>query len=339
MRLLKAGCASLVLTLGLGYAVFISIPVGRHMKTVDSAVAARSSRHTLLKPKIKDPQVNGFLTPKLEQFWGRGQDNGGPVKDAVTNWTTAYSAQGKGGQIDHAALQKAKDPTYLRARQAFEGLLADLVTAFGKPVFQPVNDDLNAPTSALNDVALKQLAMGLNGYAESLVAEGKPEQAALVYELVFRSGYLVSNDVRIVETMIGVGLQGLALQSLTGHLRLDAPLSPNQWVGLSTALAALTPTPVTLTRSLENDVAFGIAFLNRPRASYDGDAKPLRGAYLLPGFRARDVRIYSNQMGPLLEQAKRGIIEQQPLPIGLGAILKGESGPGPSLLVPGSEDT
>jgi hypothetical protein len=319
--------------LGVSYGTFVSIPVERNKTSVQAAISASVKRHAELKPKLKDPKVNGFLTAKLEPFWGRA-DNPGPVFDAVAGWAGSYSSQGAGQYIDHAGLIKAKDAGYLKARDAFAALIGDVALAFSKPVFQPVNEDFTAPTAAANDQALTLLALGLNGYAESMVAEGRLERAALIYELVFRQGHLLGDDVGIVQTMMGISLQALAFQSMVAHLHPNLDLDANQWAGLSAALSATTPTQRTLANALENDLAFGTAFLNRPRSSYDGDARPLRGAFLLPGFRARDLRVYQNFMGSLLDEVKTGMIQGQLPPNSRTSVLVGDSGPGLALLVP-----
>jgi hypothetical protein len=100
------------------------------------------------------------------------------------------------------------------------------------------------------------------------------------------------------------------------------------------SVAAATPTPVTLAAAIEQDLLFGTDFLSRPRASYDGDFKHLRGVYLIPGMRARDLRAYHNFMAPLLQEARTGVIRQSAPPATRQAMLTGQNGPGTSLLVP-----
>jgi hypothetical protein len=225
-------------------------------------------------------------------------------------------------------------PEYLQARRRLEALLPELLEAVARPHFQAATRQEGAPEVAFNDLALSALILSLDGYAESLVAEGRPDQAALVYELVFRLGAGVSQDGGIVQTMMGVSYQALAFQSLVGHLSPSSELSPNQWAGLSLAVAAVTPTPLTMQAALEQDLVFGTDFLLGPRASYDGDARHLRGVYLLPGMRARDQRVYHNVMGALLEEARGGLVNQAAPAASWKAILKGETGPGVAPLLP-----
>lgn len=335
MRIVRLGCAVLVLAFAVLYGVLISIPSETSSQTVDAALAATEKRHKGLGVQLKNPQMNGFLNARMFPYWGGSEALKGPVHDALAAWANAYSMQGVKVLVDHAALQKARDPQYLAARKNFERLLPDLISAFSKPLFQPVNENFAAPTNSYNKEALTTLTMAMNGYAESLVAEGRPDQAALVYEMAFREGSMIGMDTRVLPTAEGVGLQALAFQSLVSHLSPNVKMGPNQWIGLSTAIAATAPTTRTLERVLENDLAYGIGFLGRPRSSYDGDARPLRGAYLLPGMRARDLRIYRNIMGRIIqEQARPGLLTVTVPPATTAAILRGESGPGPELLIP-----
>ncbi len=329
----RTGCSILIAIFLISYGVLISLPPRHYDVAVNAALAASTRRQTERKSQLKNPDSNGFLAPSLLSFWGKGE-NQGPVKETVSRWANAFSDQGLGRRVDHAGLHKARDQAYRESRAAFEALIPDLAAAFSKPAFQPVNEDFTAPTEAPNEQALTLLALALNGYAESLIAEGQSARAALVYEMVFREGHLLGDDVGSVQSMIGVSIQALAFQSLVAHLRPDAPLTTAQWAGLSRGVAAATPTPVALVRAIENDLAFGTAFLQRPRASYDGDAKPLRGFYLIPGARARDLRIYHNLMGAFLEEAGGGVILKSTPPATPEAILAGQSGPGTALLVP-----
>lgn len=336
MRIIKVGCAVLLLVFSVAYGVLISIPSEKNSQVIDEALAATDKRHKGLGTQLKNPQQNGFLNARMFPFWGGSEGKKGPVHDVVAAWANAYSMQGVKLPVDHVALLKSKDPHYMKARRQFEGLLPDLITAFSLPRFQPVNENFAEPTKFFNKNALILLTMAMNGYAESLVAEGRPDQAALVYEMVFREGSLIGSDTQVLPTLEGVGLQALACQSMTVHLSPSAKMGPNQWIGLSTAIAATAPTSRTIERMLENDLAFGIGFLKRPRSSYDGDARPLRGAYLLPGMRGRDMRIYRNLMSDILTQKQdpTALLQVTAPPTTFDAQLRGLSGPGPEVLIP-----
>lgn len=333
MRLLKAGCAAVLIGFCICYGVVISLPVERHKSTVSAALAATGKRNSELKARLRDPEQNGFLAPQFEAFWSKA-DNSGQVLETLTAWNQAYSSQNVGVRVDHRALLQAKDPDYLLARRRLEALLPGLVAAFAKPLFQPATTDPNAIAVTFNDQALTTLTLALTGYAESLLAEGSPEHAALVYELIFRMGSAMGKDAGIVPTMMGVSHQALAFQSLVGHLSPSSKLSPGQWAGLATAVAATAPTPLTMVATLEQDLVFGTAFLGGPRGGYDGDFKHLRGLYLLPGMRSRDLRAYHNLMGSLLEEARTGTISQAPPAPTKEALLAGKTGPGTSELMP-----
>lgn len=331
MRLVRVGCLGLLLVLFVGYGVIVSLPVQRNAPIVTEGLAAARQRQAALRPRLKDPAQNGFLEPRLEPYWGKGRDNDGPVKSAVAAWL-AYSYQQQGKPIQHHPLLIAKDPAYIAARAGFKAYIPDLVQAFSKPVFQPVVEDLIDPSALLQESSLPALTMAMNTYAESLVAEGKPEQAALMYQLALMEGQKSFEEVGTPQLMRGVSLQGLAFQSLVAYLSPGARLNAMQWAGFSAAVAAASPTPITVNQAVQNDLAFGVEFLNRPRASYDGDARPLRGLFLLPGFRGRELRVYQNYMARVLaESSKLRFSGGLPSP-GLGASLLGSSGPGVRLL-------
>lgn len=335
MRILKAGCALLLFAFCVVYGVVISIPSDANPKIVDDALAAAEARHNKDLVQLKNPQMNGYLNARLKPFWGGSENTKGPTHDLLAAWANAYSMQGVGEAIDHAALLKAKDPAYLAARGGFEQLLPDLISAFTKPIFQPVNQNFAAPTEAFNKDALLLLTTAMTGFAESLIAEGRPDQAALVYEMCLREGRMIGQDTQVLPTLEGVALQALAIQSMVSHLSPTMKMGPNQWIGLSMAIASTSPTSQTVRWMLENDLAFGLAYLERPRSSYDGDARPMRGAYLLPGMRARDTRVYRNIMAKILkEQAEKGSITVTVPPATTTGVLTGKSGFGPEVLVP-----
>jgi hypothetical protein len=330
VKLIRIGCFLVLIAMLVLYGVVVSKPPKLHQQTVDAALASLAKRRAARKPLLEDPAANGFLNPKLNRFWSRGRDNGGPVKDTITGWANNFSDQGAGHHIDHAALQKSKNPGYQTLRLAFIGLLPDLVAAFTKPVFQPVNEEVHVA----NDVALRSLTLAINGYAESLVAQHLPDQAALAYELAFREGYLFSDDVNMVHAFQGIGFQALAFQSLVATLQPDANLTAAQWAELSKAAAATSPTPVTITQALQHDLAIGTAFLSQPRGSFEDPARYLRGVYLLPGLQARDLRIYHNTMGLALEESLTGSVKTGNPPDTLSEYLKGNAGSGTGVLLP-----
>lgn len=313
-------------------------PRERYSQVVDAALTDVTQRIEQRQSQIKDPKVNGFLSPRFEYFWGGGAEaESHSVRDAINAWVVPYSYQISGVTVDHAGLLAKKDAAYLKARSDFEALLPDLIEALGKPLLQPANDDPFNPTRVFNEQALTSLTIALNAYAESLLLEGNAEKSALAYELAFRLGALVFDDVASIQTMIGVSLQGLAFQSLVGYFQPAVPLSPVQWAGFSQAVSSVTPTPITLGETVQKDLAFGVHFLQQPRSSYDGDARFLRGTYLIPGMRARDQRTYRNVMGEVLEESKTGVVKQDLPSTDALVMLRGESGPGTVLLTPNYE--
>lgn len=331
---LRTGCLGSALIAFLGYGVLVSTPVERHTKVVEGALTDVGQRLQQRKIELKDPQMNGYLSPGLESLWGGGEEEARGLVEILNAWVLPYSYQSSGVTVDHAGLLASKDVAYMKARKDFEALLPELVEALSKPLLQPVNEELFQPSRVFNEEALRTLTLALNAYAESLLMEGQPGKSALVYELAFRQGALVADDVATIPTSLGMSLQGLAFQSMVGYFQPAVELSVAQWAGLSRALVSMTPTATTLQESMQNDLAFGVNFLQQPRSSYDGDAKPLRGIYLLPGMRAHDQRVYRNVMGrALLEAAEGRVVESLP-PSGAAAMVKGDNGAGTALLVP-----
>ncbi len=332
MRLVRGGCLGLLLLLLIGYGVVVSLPVRRDGAQVEEALAKARQRTESIASRLKDPAQNGFLQPTLEPYWGRGWDNAGPVKDAIKAWT-AYSYQEQNKPVQHHPLLVSKDPAYAAARAGFEAYVPDLVHAFSKPIFQPVVADMIDPSAQLQESAFTSLTLALNVSAESLFAQGQPGRAALFYQLGFMEGQKTYQNVGLPQLMRAVSLQGLTFQSMVAYLGPDAKLSEKEWIGMSAVVAASCPTPVTVGQSIENDLAFGTEFLNRPRGSYEGDAKPLRGLFLLPGARARELRIYQNYMAEVLPGVATMRIAVGPPGATLFDTLSGKSGPGLRLLV------
>lgn len=312
MRLLRIGCGILFLLaltcLGFGYSKLVGRPQELHQETIAKALADSVERHKDWPTKLKDPKINGFLQPDLRLYWSAmasTEDAAYKKADsAVSGWADRFTKQGSGREIDHQALLRVKSVEYLAARSAFVELLPALLAAFEKPMFQPPNDDFTRPELGIQFDNLRRIAIGLDGYAESLVAEGDLERATLAYQLVFRMGKLISEDAGMVQTFAGVSIQGLGFQSFVSQISDSDRLSFSAWRNMSLALAQSAITSEQLERALENDTARGVSFLALPRSSFDGDARYLRSVYLLPGVQARDERIYKNLMGASLEAVR-----------------------------------
>lgn len=332
MKWLRIVIILAILAILVVYGVVVSAPTERYKPLIDEQLTLLAERHKDALSRLRDPQKNGFLNPQLAPFWTTSK-NEGPTKDTLTGWVKNFSVQGSGKAVDHTGL--LKNPGYLDLRKAVVALLPAMVEAFTKPYFHPVNDDPARPANIFNEKALTTIALALNGYAESLVAEGQPGKAALAYQLVFVLGQRVGIDSGTVQSLYGLSLQGLAFQSLVANLRPDARLTPEQWAELSRTLASAAPSPDWLLLALQHDLAMGDAFLSQPRSAYDGDVKFLRGVYLLPGMRARDLRIYHNLMGEVISELRQtGRIAPRKRPEGWRAYAAGDVGSGTNNLFP-----
>lgn len=334
MRSLRLGLLILVLA-GCGLlAWFVSTPVERQRARVEAALQSARTRHESARSTLKDPEQNGLLEPELRSFWDRSLAQETALAQAGSRWAQAYSFAFYGQRVAHQAMLSAQDAAYLEARQAFGNQVPALVKGLSRPHFAPPNEDYANPLYALDEQSLSHCVAGLSALGESLLAEGAIDSAALVYEVAFRLAFRVTEAGGSLVMAQGMAMQAIPFQSLVWDLSPAIPLSPDHWRGLSRALLESTPTRAVLQRAIEDDLAFGVTFLQAPRGSYDGDARHLRGAYLIPGLRGRDLRTYRNLMGQVLEQAAAGTVTVALPSPERSAMLGGSSGPGTLLLAP-----
>lgn len=322
-------CLGLFLLIGYGW--LLSTPKAQATASLDEGLVAAKARADALKLKGTDPHQNGFLEPLLLPYWKADGDvkdkNFIFVSSAVERWTKDFSAQSIGHEVDHAALLKVKSVDYLAARKGFEELLPHVVAALDKPMFSSGKEGIHV-------FRVLQLTRGLDGYAESLVAEGELERASLVYQLVFLLGDHVGRGGGVLQMFGGISCQALGFQSLVGHLSDADHLGLDSWAGLSRTLSYTTPMADAFTEAIQVDAQRGLEFLSEARSSYDGEARFLRGVFLLPGLRARDIRIYRNVMTEILGLAGA----QKTLPVwvapGFTHYLEGRTGAAFSSLIP-----
>lgn len=288
-----------VVVLGL-YGVWVQFPRVREPERLQALLSETQTSWDGVQTRAADPAQNGFLTPKFLPWWGRMDKEQVPDSDiskTISHWNQ-FTTMGVGELKDHLAL--AKDPEYQKALAGFEAVAPELDQAMRKPLFA-VNETpkLELYTAIPNYIAIRASAQAAVGLAEVRVSQGKAQEAAHLVASVARLGHALQGQSSLVQEMIGTAIQMIATDGYVGLLGPDSKLTWAQWNTLAEDLLASVPPTDQVKDAMQGDLYSMINTLERLRVegkSPDADFQ----LNVLPGFLAREQRIYSNLMVEIL---------------------------------------
>jgi hypothetical protein len=217
-----------------------------------------------------------------------------------------------GERIDHKTLQEQNDKGYSAALEAMEKVAPELRVAMNKPLFAPPKSDHNAATVIPNFIAARACAQAMVGLAESEVAQGRVEQAAvdLVSVVNFGSGF--NGQGTLITDMVGIAIQDIGIDGFNGLIDINTDLAAESWKSLASSLLKTVPPKDTLLGSLQGEMLYAhnsIALAHDDPELVD-EAIRLSPLAHLPGFYDREERIYNNVMSDLiLQYQNKGTLE------------------------------
>jgi hypothetical protein len=293
---------SLILATIAAYAVWVQFPKLKNKNLVQSALNSAQARFDNLQAEASNPEENGYLAASFLPYWGRdGQERqpGSPAERTIENWKQ-YASVSQDTVIDHKLLRREEDSSYLQALQQFEQLAPELKTAMQKPVFVTPSSDLNMDYTLSNIVAIRACGQAMTGLAESLLARAQPAEALDCLVCTLELGQaLHSNEFLIYDLMAG-GIQAMAFQVFVGLVDPEQTnLQADLWTELTRRVVASVPPKDSFAHSIEAEMtAYRNTMENLDKTEY----VEFRQLDLLPGFLAREDRIYMNIMSDLLLQ-------------------------------------
>ncbi|MCA9794172.1 MAG: hypothetical protein KC910_20330 [Candidatus Eremiobacteraeota bacterium] len=276
--------------------ILVNLPLQRHFSRVEQALEQAKTDRAELYSRAIDPAQNGYLNPELLPYWGPDKvDN--PVAPVMDAWVEGYASVEHDQTVDHQALQAARDPAYLQARARLEQILPSVREALARPVFAQPVDHYDADAKTINFGAVRKLALALCAHAETLLAEGQDQAASEDLLMTFELGYKLTGEKTILNQMMGVAAQQIALEGINHLLTPERDFSGSE-VGR---------------RLLESTLAegqfrrcMGAEMLFFEEALDPGVLSQSPGLARLPFFLKRERRIYHARMESLLADIDEG---------------------------------
>ena len=311
------------------YGVWVQFPSLQNEALIKECQSLGDERFASLQAVANDPAQNGFLSETFRPYWdfrdkGYVEDN--EVRDVMSAWYESYATPGKGEVVDHKALQDSKDTLYLKARSDFEKLIPELTQEIRKPCFVVPMEKIDINERTPDMLALRGIAQALAGYADSQVAEGELAEAIETLSTILALGNSTSGQGFIVADLIAASILTLAYDASLTDFPPSSELDAEQWKNLSQTFLTSLPPEDQLYQLLQSEVWLF-------RKDFNGDT--LGGVTRLPGFLAREQRIFENKMCEILTAVKLddpdALIIETP---GLGSLLTGKSGLIASMLFP-----
>ena len=286
----------LVLLPGGAWIGLVRTPALTDQQYVEASLRAAGAREAELFKEQTSKTENGYLDEKLLPLWAERNEvntaENEAIKAELEPWY-AYSSQRVGEKVDHKRLIESHDPDYFAARERYERILPQIVSALSKPVFGYPIEHHNSDQGMPNLIALRALAQGAAGYLESKAAEDRPEEALPVVAASLKLGRRLEGSGSLLDDMTGVSIQGTVWHSLVENLE-PRSLSAEGWRGVSEMLRSSAPAPDQYEIALQNEMLLA----NNTLDNLKNSSKTLSSAQLAKtsGLWERERRIYFNQM-------------------------------------------
>lgn len=304
LALISLGILILVVA---AYSVWIQFPRIEDPAEVTAIQNRVLARHQLAQSVADDPDQNGYLDPVFLPYWGReGKEykDGSEVEKFIENWNAKYSSSSTGSEVDHEMLLATPDEAYIEALSQIESYYPKLSEDFAKPYFEMPSTEIDFEAEGPNLIAVRAIGQALVGYAEALVAQDKSEQAVKVLIDVSTFGYRVRQDESLISNMIGISIQAI---SFSGLLSIDpsrVEFTLEKWTEMASDTKQVLFPQDAMARALETDL---VSFQNTMKRYAGKGGSPFHeGGFRVPGWEAREQRIYTNTLVEVIKSARVG---------------------------------
>lgn len=295
LKRLALGCVVLLLfVLGL-YVTWVMSPPNRNRQLMAEAAARGQARSDEVQRLAADPATNGLLEPTLAGYWTGGNLStvGNTTAGNVIERWEEYCYP----DFDHLAMLTKKDRAYRRARQEMSRQLPSLSVAASRQVFSPGSNGFPRPF-----IKVHYLGNALAGYAESLSAERRPQEALKALLTGLRLAEAMVDHTNSAADLMGTSFGNRMLEALLPLLQRH-PLPTATWREIAVTSAACLPPSNHGVLCLEGEIAWQYACRAAPSPTLLSSAAE-RFAFSLPGVNRREGRIYDNRVGDLLQQVQ-----------------------------------
>jgi hypothetical protein len=201
--------------------------------------------------------------------------------------------------VDHEALQAQSDEAFSKALADMEGIAPELRDAMNKPLFMPPKFELNSESESANFIAARACAHLMVGLAEAEVAQHKDAQAAqdLVSVMNFGKGFYGQGT--LIGDMLGVAIQAIGRDGFNGLIDLNSDISADEWKSYTRSILDSSPPEEETLQALQGEVVFcgnSVDLLDENPGALEDNS----WLSVLPGYLAREKRIYNNLMSDLI---------------------------------------
>lgn len=326
-------------------AIWLQFPKVKDPAFYEAAQSETKAKTDNLKTGAQKSEQNGYLDPYMAEWWGR---KGLEYKDQSEARTVCYgwqnySSTSEDRAVDHTALLKAKDKQYLDARAAYEKMLNEhLLNNLSKPFFIAPEENYSIETVFPNIMALRSIVHCNNAYVESLLAEGKIDEAVGLSNLTLEFAAKFSGQLGLLQEMLSGSMARDVVRNDLQVYGSAIKTSPENWLKLAQTALATLPQDHTLESALKTElvivaqVADGYEGASLSAAT-EGQLGGFHALLGIPGMAQREKRIYINVMTELIK--KKDSKEAQSYveslnDFGLGSILVGSNSIVSAIAVP-----
>ena len=296
------------------YGVWWMFPKARNTEIVAEAHRVTEERLEAIRSQADDAEVNGFLNPTFVPYWGRmgiEQKDGSSAQKTVRAWQE-YSTASADERVDHKTLQEQSDEGYSTALEGMMAMAPELRKAMNKPLFAPPKSEHNAAAVIPNIIAARACAQAMVGLAESEIARGQLDQAALDLVSIINFGSGFNGQGTLFTDMAGISIQAIGLDGFNGLIDINSGLSADTWKTLAASVLKTVPPKDTLLSSLQGEMLYVHNSIELVHEDPEIVEEAIRLSPLahLPGFYDREERIYNNVMSDIiLQHQKNGTLE------------------------------
>lgn len=303
-KLLVAGASTLGL-IALVYGLWLGTPVLTSASEVETTRAAAQRRWEQARSVARDPSQNSYLAPSLRSFWGRpGEDADPQAKGAQA--LAAWLRYAHPDMPPPAYRKLEKDEKFQKALAGIATLEPELLEALRRPFFlYPEAGQWRHGVPAADLAASREVAAAVVALARVRLAQGKARDAVDLLGGVVRFGRSLSGYESLRQETVSMQIQQLAGQGYLELFGSGSRLEADEWKELATSFTASIPLRNQLAVSLESELTRG---LNTLDALDQGEkiAPFAAWTFSLPGYPAREKKVYANAMMELLEPARQG---------------------------------
>lgn len=286
-------------------------PTSRYEPKVQELLKACSEREQQQHKLAADVANNAYLDAAFLPYWGRKdlerkQDGEAEKKMKLVE---KYSDLRERKETGLETAVKSKDPAMTRAFSEFAAFYPKVHKVCNQPYFlAPQRQPLNYHTKLPGFLSLRAISQDLATYSEYLTLTEKLDQALEVAGDSLRLGWLVgSQPGGLMSQLISMALQsagqGTVAMVLSNSPRLASQASLEK---LSQLLEATNPPDTAFVQALESEFYGACNSFSMLSGADTGGDTLMVSILTLPGLRARELRLFKNDVFPLVEQVRQG---------------------------------